>query len=109
MANAYVKPLMTQLVGRIEAALRAQHFDCPVLMMTSAGGMTSVEAALRFPIRLLKSGPSGGAVLAARIAQLANEPAALSFDMGGTTAKCASSNRAIRTEPASWRWRGRRA
>ncbi len=87
VANAYIKPLMTRVMLEFAEALRGQGFNCPVLMMTSAGGMTSVEAALRFPIRLLESGPSGGAVLAARIATQAGQPKALSFDMGGTTAK----------------------
>ncbi len=87
VANAYIKPLMTGVMLEFAEALKGQGFNCPVLMMTSAGGMTSVEAALRFPIRLLESGPSGGAVLAARVATRASQPKALSFDMGGTTAK----------------------
>ena len=49
--------------------------------------MTTLENAIKYPIRLVESGPSGGAILAAKIAKQLNEPKVLSFDMGGTTAK----------------------
>jgi N-methylhydantoinase A len=55
--------------------------------MTSSGGMTSVTLAKQFPVRLVESGPAGGALLAARIAQECGLNRILSFDMGGTTAK----------------------
>ena len=56
-------------------------------MMTASGGMTTMETAARLPIRLVESGPAGGAILAARIAAETSEREVLSFDMGGTTAK----------------------
>jgi len=56
-------------------------------MMTSGGGMTTVETAQRLPIRLVESGPSGGAVLAARVAERTGLDRVLSLDIGGTTAK----------------------
>jgi N-methylhydantoinase A len=87
VVNAYVMPLMTRLIGELEDSLRAEGFRCPMLMMTSAGGMTGIESALRFPVRLLESGPAGGAVLAARVAEAGGRERAVSFDMGGTTAK----------------------
>jgi N-methylhydantoinase A len=55
--------------------------------MTSAGGLTTVEIARRFPVRLVESGPAGGAILAARLATQCGYDRVLSFDMGGTTAK----------------------
>ena len=55
--------------------------------MTSGGGLTTLETAIRFPIRLVESGPAGGAILAAHIARQKGIDAVLSFDMGGTTAK----------------------
>ena len=56
-------------------------------MMTAGGGMTTIETAARLPIRLVESGPAGGAILAARIAAEIGESEVMSFDMGGTTAK----------------------
>ena len=60
---------------------------CPILMMTASGGMTTIDTASRLPIRLVKSGPAGGATLAAWLAEQTGAREVLSFDMGGTTAK----------------------
>ena len=87
VANAYVKPLMAGYLGNLALGLEAGGFDCPLYLMTSGGGMTTLDTALAFPIRLVESGPSGGAVLAARVARSRDCAEVLSFDMGGTTAK----------------------
>lgn len=87
LANAYVKPLMHNYLTSLAARLKADGFDCPLFVMTSGGGMTTLETAIRFPIRLVESGPSGGAILACQIAQATGCDEAVSFDMGGTTAK----------------------
>ena len=87
LANAYIKPLMARYLTDLSAALIDEGIDAPLLIVTSGGGMTTLETATRFPIRLVESGPSGGAVLAARIARECDIDGALSFDMGGTTAK----------------------
>lgn len=86
-ANAYVKPLMARYLGDLEQALQGLGFACPMLLMTSGGGLTTLAAAREFPIRLVESGPAGGAILAARLAAEHGNDAVLSFDMGGTTAK----------------------
>jgi N-methylhydantoinase A len=86
-ANAYVQPLMDRYLKRLEEALRQRGFRCPLFLMTSAGGLTTVETARRYPIRLVESGPAGGAILATRIAGQGDHRRILSFDMGGTTAK----------------------
>ena len=86
-ANAYVKPIMSKYLNRLAAELAARGFACPFLMMTSGGGLTDVATAARFPIRLVESGPAGGAILASRIAAERGLDRVLSFDMGGTTAK----------------------
>ena len=87
IANAYVRPLIAGYVGRLEAALRERGLACPLLLTMSSGAVTTVETARRFPIRLVESGPAGGAVLARNVAAAHGLEAALSFDMGGTTAK----------------------
>ena len=86
-ANAYVQPLMDRYLKRLEEALRERGFRCPVFLITSAGGLTTVATARRYPIRLVESGPAGGAILATRIAGQCDLGRILSFDMGGTTAK----------------------
>ena len=87
VANAYVQPLMARYLTVLEVALRKEGFDCPVFLATSAAGMTDLKTAVRFPIRLVESGPSGGAVLAMVTAERLGERKVLSYDMGGTTAK----------------------
>ena len=86
-ANAYVQPLMASYLGRLRTRFEARGLTCPVLLMTSGGGLASLDAAIRFPIRLVESGPAGGAILATRIAAEMGLDKVISFDMGGTTAK----------------------
>ena len=86
-ANAYVKPLMSRYLADLRDRLNAFGVGCPFLMMTSGGGLCSVETAREFPIRLVESGPAGGAILAARIAEELELRRVVSLDMGGTTAK----------------------
>ncbi len=86
-ANAYVQPLMATYLGRLEAGLRAMGVACPLFMMLSGGGLTTLETAARFPIRLMESGPAGGAIFSAHVAKERGLDKVLSFDMGGTTAK----------------------
>jgi N-methylhydantoinase A len=87
VANAYVRPLMGSYLGRLKDRLESLGLNCPLLVMTSGGGLTTLETAMRFPIRLVESGPAGGAILASRIAAEMGLEKVISFDMGGTTAK----------------------
>ncbi len=86
-ANAYVQPLMGRYLEQLDTELRRAGFRCPLFLMTSGGGLTTVETAVRFPVRLVESGPAGGAIFASRIAEQHGLARVVSFDMGGTTAK----------------------
>jgi N-methylhydantoinase A len=86
-ANAYVQPLMGRYLRKLEDGLRSKGFRCPLFLMSSGGGLTTVETAIRFPVRLVESGPAGGAIFASHIAKLCDLDKVISFDMGGTTAK----------------------
>jgi N-methylhydantoinase A len=87
IANAYVQPLMAGYLARLQTAFQAEGGQAPIHLMTSGGSLASLETARRYPIRLVESGPAGGAILAARVALERGEHRILSFDMGGTTAK----------------------
>jgi N-methylhydantoinase A len=87
VANAYVQPLMDGYLARMATALEAQQYRGAIYLVTSGGGLTSLETARRFPVRLVESGPAGGAIFAAQTAARLGEEKVLSFDMGGTTAK----------------------
>ena len=86
-ANAYVQPQMAAYLGMLGEQLLAEGITAPLLMMTSGGGLTTLTTAKKFPIRLVESGPAGGAILASGVAAALGLDKALSFDMGGTTAK----------------------
>jgi len=86
-ANAYVKPLMSSYLGRLANALEAEGMRCPLYMIHSGGGLMSLASAAEFPVRLLESGPAGGAIYASHVAARYGMERVLSFDMGGTTAK----------------------
>jgi N-methylhydantoinase A len=86
-ANAFVQPVMATYLHRLEAELARRGAVCPVFLMHSGGGLMSLEDAARFPVRLVESGPAGGAIFAADIAERYGLDRVLSYDMGGTTAK----------------------
>lgn len=87
IANAYVQPMAKAYLSRLVDRLDAIGISCPVLLMHSGGGIISVETAMQFPVRLLESGPAGGAIYAANFALGHGLSKVVSFDMGGTTAK----------------------
>ena len=86
-ANAYLQPLIGRYLAKLERELVLAGFRCPLLLMTSGGGITTAETAIRFPVRLVESGPAAGAIFAACIARQHELEQVVSFDMGGTTAK----------------------
>ncbi len=86
-ANAFVQPLMDRYIGRLLRELAGLGFAGSLRLMQSDGGLCAPEVARDFPIRLLESGPAGGALATVLFAREAGLPDALAFDMGGTTAK----------------------
>ncbi|MBR46128.1 MAG: methylhydantoinase [Rhodospirillaceae bacterium] len=90
--NAYTQPLFDSYLQRLEGGLQAAGFGGRLLVMTSSGGMLAPEAARRYPVRALESGPAAGALMSAYHGQALDIPDLLSFDMGGTTAKGALVN-----------------
>jgi len=98
VANAYIKPMMKSYLDRLGGELKTHGVDCPIFLMHSGGGIISIESATEFPVRLVESGPAGGAVFAAHIAARYGLDKVLSFDMGGTTAKiCLINNQTPKT------------
>ena len=86
-ANAYVRPRMQSYLERLRLRLCELGATCPVFMIHSGGGLMSVETAIEYPVRLVESGPAGGAIFAADIAERFGLDKVVSYDMGGTTAK----------------------
>ena len=98
VANAYIKPLMASYLSRLGDRLNDEGVSCRIFLMHSGGGVISIQNAADFPVRLVESGPAGGAVFAAHIAARYGLDKVLSFDMGGTTAKiCLIKNQTPKT------------
>ena len=86
-ANAYVQPQTSKYLSAFEDRIKAGGYECEMMMMLSSGGLTTVQTAKDVPVRLIESGPAGGAIFACDVAKRLGIKKALSFDMGGTTAK----------------------
>ncbi len=87
VANAYVQPLMARYLSGLRDGLARLGVTAPLLLMQSNGGLCDVETAVRYPVRLMESGPAGGAIFAAALARELGIAKALLLDIGGTTAK----------------------
>jgi N-methylhydantoinase A len=87
VVNVYVQALVEDYLAELVLRLKELKIEGELLLMLSSGGISTVETASRFPLRLLESGPAGGALASAYFGQLANLSDLLAFDMGGTTAK----------------------
>ena len=86
-ANAYVQPAIRGYLDRLAEGLKREGVTAPLSIMTSDGGIISCETANRYPVRLIESGPAGGAMAAAFFAAGTGIEKAIALDMGGTTAK----------------------
>lgn len=87
VCNAYVQPLTERYLKRLQRDLLEGGFKHHIYLMLSSGGITTLETAVRFPVRLVESGPAAGALAAVFYGELTGETDLVSFDMGGTTAK----------------------
>jgi N-methylhydantoinase A len=87
--NAYLQPLMQSYLRSLETRVArrgaASARNSRVFVMQSSGGITSLDAAARQPVRTVLSGPAGGVVGAAAVARRSGFEQVLTFDMGGTS------------------------
>lgn len=87
VANAYVKPLTETYLRKLSKRLSSLGFSGRLFIMLSSGGITSVETAAEFPVRIIESGPTAAVIAGEYFSRLFNLPEMFCFDMGGTTAK----------------------
>ena len=87
VANAYVRPIIGRYLNDLAARLRDDGVDADPMIMTSDGGTIPRTTAVEYPVRLIESGPAGGAMAASYFGGLTGHPDLIAFDMGGTTAK----------------------
>ena len=89
VVNAYLQPIVGRYLGEFGRGLVGRGFQGQVLITQSNGGAFSLEAAREKPVHTIESGPAAGAVGCASLARVLGLDRLISFDMGGTTAKCA--------------------
>ncbi len=84
----YLKPIFATYTKNLAKELeRRNHEAKKLLIMNSAGGVMSPEAARDRPHAIVESGPAAGVIAAATLSEQLGEKNVISFDMGGTTAK----------------------
>ena len=86
-ANAYVQPLIESYLDRLSAGLRSSGVAVDPFLIGSDAGRVARATATKYPVRLVESGPAGGAVAASFVARRSDITQVIAFDMGGTTAK----------------------
>ena len=87
IANVYTQPLVEQYLAELVTRMKRLGVNGQLFVMLSSGGVATLNTSIRFPIRLVESGPAAGAIAAAEIGNAIGRDSLLSFDMGGTTAK----------------------
>ncbi|NNE88306.1 MAG: hydantoinase/oxoprolinase family protein [Silicimonas sp.] len=83
--NAYLQPVVSSYLDRLEQGLDAQGFDGELLIVQSNGGVMGVGTAKDFPVRTALSGPAAGVIAAQAIASAAGFENIVTCDMGGTS------------------------
>ena len=85
--NAYVKPITARYLAKLSSRLEALGFKGKLFIMLSSGGITSVETARQFPVRIIESGPTAAVIASQHYGRMFQIKDIFCFDMGGTTAK----------------------
>ncbi len=87
VTNAYVKPLTGRYLSGLRERLGSLGFDGRLFIMLSSGGITSVDTAAEYPVRIIESGPTAAVIAGQHFGERFGLPEMFCFDMGGTTAK----------------------
>jgi N-methylhydantoinase A/oxoprolinase/acetone carboxylase beta subunit len=87
VTNAYVKPLTGRYLKKLSSRLESLGSKGKLFIMLSSGGITSVDTAAEFPVRIIESGPTAAVISGQYYGKLFDIPEMFCFDMGGTTAK----------------------
>jgi N-methylhydantoinase A len=84
--NAYIQPLTTSYIGRLESRLQGLGVGAPIYITANNGGTLSLDTARDRPIDTVLSGPAAGVVASTKVGAVAEQPQLITFDMGGTSA-----------------------
>jgi N-methylhydantoinase A/oxoprolinase/acetone carboxylase beta subunit len=87
VANAYVQPIMSRYLSRLEGTFADDGYRGPLQVMTSNGGTMPADRSRQLPVRLVESGPAAGIHATVAYGRRLRRSNLIAFDMGGTTAK----------------------
>ncbi|HEX3885798.1 MAG TPA: hydantoinase/oxoprolinase family protein, partial [Stellaceae bacterium] len=85
IVNAYVGPVLSRYLARLETRLVEAGYRGPTLIIQSHGGVAPIAEAGRLAAGAVLSGPAGGVAGSVHAARVAGEPNLIPFDMGGTS------------------------
>jgi N-methylhydantoinase A len=83
--NALLMPVVAGYLDKLQARMKAEGCLPRLLLVQSNGGVCSPATAAREPVRLLLSGPAGGAAACALLSEVLGEANVVGIDMGGTS------------------------
>lgn len=83
--NALLKPVISSYLERVEERLQNAGVNAQLYLVQSNGGLTSPKDAATLPVRLLLSGPAGGATAMAILAKQHGIKNLIGLDVGGTS------------------------
>jgi len=89
VVNAYVAPVLDEYLKDLETRLADSGSQARFFIMQANGGLQTIRHALALPVRAIESGPAAGVVAGASLARKRGLDMAITFDVGGTTAKAA--------------------
>ena len=87
VVDAYIKPIVRNYLERFDGRLKDSGVEAPVFIMQCGGGLSPLSFAAQQPVTMVESGPAAGVLAAGSAAAPMGLDQAVSFDMGGTTAK----------------------
>src|SRR5437899_2589681 len=87
VVNASLAPSVSQYLQRLKRRLEQIGIGSPVYVMNSDGTASTTAQAAKHPISIIESGPAAGVLSSRNLAKHLRLTKAITFDMGGTTAK----------------------
>ena len=87
--DAYMKPVVSRYLERLETGLAAAHVTAPLQIMQSRGGLAGTSVARKRPVRLFLSGPAAGVIGGAIVGRASGHRDLITIDVGGTSSDIA--------------------
>lgn len=85
LVNAYVGPVLSRYLQRLERRLAEAGYRGPTLIIQSHGGVAPVAESIRIAAGSVLSGPAGGVAGSRYASRLLGAPDLIPLDMGGTS------------------------